>query len=288
MTTLDRRLNAFRDDLADARLKERVEAARFVQGKPAEIVVAVTDFLCEQRVDSGLATQGLMGEAVTVFEDRDGWSWVQRDDDGYVGYVETRHLAPPTGETTHRIVAPRTFLYPKADLKTRPLAGLSMGSRVRVSDHATTRGTDYHVLADGSAIIARHLAHVDECTSDPVDVAESLIATPYLWGGDSAFGIDCSGLMRLAHMMSGRVVLRDSDMQAASIGTELKTAGDYSNLQRGDLVFWKGHVGIMQDAANLIHANGHTMDVAVEPLAQAIDRIGYLYGPPTLVRRPGT
>ena len=129
-------------------------------------------------------------------------------------------------------------------------------------------------------------APVGSAVDDYVTVAESLVGTPYLWGGVTAFGIDCSGLVQLSMRRTGRDVLRDSDQQAATIGSEIAPGEALDGLQRGDLVFWKGHVGIMTDAATLLHANGHTMTVASEPLRQAVDRIGYLYAQPTLFRRP--
>ena len=142
------------------------------------------------------------------------------------------------------------------------------------------------MLASGEAMIAGHLRPVGEPAADYVAVAETLIDTPYLWGGTTGFGIDCSGLVQLSMRMAGRDVLRDTDMQAATVGEPVEPGPDFSALRRGDLVFWKGHVAIMTDAASMIHANGHTMIVSREGLREAIDRIGYLYGQPTGFRRP--
>ena len=130
-----------------------------------------------------------------------------------------------------------------------------------------------------------HVAPLAETDADFVAVAERFLHAPYLWGGTSGFGVDCSGLVQLAMSMAGQTVLRDTDMQEGSIGEILETGDDYSSLLRGDLVFWKGHVGIMTDADNLLHANGSTMTVALEPLSAAIARIEPHYGLPTSVRR---
>ena len=159
-------------------------------------------------------------------------------------------------------------------------------SRLTITGTAETRGTEYALLASGEAVIAKHLAQIGKVAADYVEVAETLLNTPYLWAGVSGFGIDCSGLVQLSMRMAGKSVLRDSDMQAATIGADIDPGADFLALGRGDLVFWNGHVGIMTDPDILIHASGHTMTVAREPLRQAIDRIGYLYGGPTEFRRP--
>jgi cell wall-associated NlpC family hydrolase len=117
-------------------------------------------------------------------------------------------------------------------------------------------------------------------------VAEALLSTPYLWGGTSAFGIDCSGLVQLSMRMAGRTVPRDTDMQASGLGEPFDPGADLAGLRRGDLVFWKGHVAIMLDGKNIIHANGHAMMVSRERLSDAVERIAYLYGGPTGFRRP--
>lgn len=286
MTAYDKRLHAFRPDLADVKLKGEVKADRFVDGRPARIVAPVADMLADPRPDAGLNTQLLRGDDVTVFEETEGWAWIQAERDGYVGYVSGDSLGPRGDAPTHVVSAPRSFIYPGPDLKLPRLAELSLGSAVRVRDFAETRGTRYALLATGGAMISGHLRPVGESSSDYVAVAETLLMTPYLWGGTSAFGIDCSGLVQLAMRMAGCDVLRDTDMQAATIGAPIVSGADYSELRRGDLVFWKGHVAIMLDERSIIHANGHTMLVSREGLAEAIDRIGYLYGGPTGFRRP--
>jgi cell wall-associated NlpC family hydrolase len=286
LTARDARLHAFRSDLADARLKGEVAADRFVSGRPARITTSVADLRKAPRPDAGVNTQVLFGDDVLVFEDTEGWAWVQAERDGYVGYVADNLLGAREHAPTHIVSVPRTFLYPGPDLRF-PISGqLSMGSTVTVTGSAETRGTHYALLPSGQAIIARHLRPIAELAEDYVTVAETFLGTPYLWGGASGFGIDCSGLVQLSMRMTGKDVLRDSDMQAASIGTPFEPGPDFSELRRGDLVFWKGHVAIMIDAKEMIHANGHTMQVSREGLKEAIERIGYLYGGPMGFRRP--
>ena len=238
------------------------------------------------RPDAGVNTQLLLGDDVLVFEVAEGWAWIQAERDGYVGYVADTMLGGCDHAPTHIVCVPRTFVYPGPDLRF-PLSGqLSMGSTVTVTGGAETRGTHYALLPSGEALIAGHLRPVAEAAADYVAVAEMFLGTPYLWGGTSGFGIDCSGLVQLAMRMAGKNVLRDSDMQAANLGELLDPGPDFAGLRRGDLVFWKGHVAIMTDTRDMIHANGHTMLVSREGLKEAITRIGYLYGGPTGFRRP--
>ncbi|MGN6307270.1 MAG: C40 family peptidase [Mesorhizobium sp.] len=286
MTVRDRRLHAFRTDLADKRLEGEVEAARFVTGRPARIAVPVADVRREPRPDSGIDTQFLFGDDVTVFDEAAGFAWVQGARDGYVGYVAASALTGRDYAPTHLVSVPRTFLYPGPDLRFPRGETLSMGSALTVAGTAETRGTTYALLPSGEAVVAGHLTPLGENAADYVAVAEQFENTPYLWGGVSGFGIDCSGLVQLAMRMAGRDVLRDSDMQANGLGAPLDPGEDHAGLRRGDLVFWKGHVAIMLDADTMIHANGHTMLVSREGLREAVQRIGYLYGGPTGFRRP--
>lgn len=278
--SLDRRLHAHRPDLADRRLQGRVTADRFADGAPARVAVPVADLRPKPDLASGIDTQLLFGEPVRVFDRQDGWAWVQADLDGYVGYLPEAALAAPA-MPSHWITVPRTFVYPEAELRKVPLHALSMGSRISVIGEAETRGTRYLLLEGGGAIIARHCLPLGTAPADDyVSLAGLFLETPYLWGGRSGFGIDCSGLVQLAAMMAGHSVPRDSDMQA-NFGQPLER----HQLKRGDLAFWKGHVAIMEDPNTILHANGHTMTVAREPLDAAIERIGWLYGQPTGYRR---
>ncbi|WP_157017569.1 C40 family peptidase [Mesorhizobium xinjiangense] len=286
MTSLDPRLHAYRPDLADIRLQRRVEAGRFVEGRPMRIAVPAADMRAGPAADSGVNSQLVFGDPVLLFETGGDTAWVQAVEDDYVGYVRSSDLAEPDAGPTHHVVVPRTFAYPGPELKAPATRTLSMGSRVRVVGHAETRGTHYALLASGEALIAAHLLAIDEWLPDFVTVAEMFGHTPYLWGGTSGFGLDCSGLIQLAMRMAGRVVLRDSDMQAETIGTPVEPGGDHAGLRRGDLVFWKGHVGIVCAPGQMIHASGHQMMVVKEPLAEAVARIRRVYAEPTGFRRP--
>ena len=279
---LDHRLNIFRTDLADERLKGQVEASRFVAGRPAQVLEPVVSVHRTPDAGAGIDTQVLRGETVKVFERANGWAWVQADTDGYCGYVRETDLGD-IGTPTHRVVVPRTFVYPEADRKKPVRAALSMGSLIEVREEVENGSARYFVTATGEAVFAAHCAPVDTVLgNDYVSIAALFMETPYLWGGRSGFGIDCSGLVQLSMAMTGRKVQRDSDMQAQSLGDEISRDA----LQRGDLVFWPGHVGIVEDKDTLLHATGFTMSVMRENLDGAIARIRVTDGDPTVYRRP--
>lgn len=282
---LDRRSHATRSDLADIRLKGRVEADRFAEGAPGEVIVPVASVRPRPDSRCSMDTEALYGEVLTVFDRSDGWAWVQLSADGYVGYVREEAISEGAGTATHVVSVPRSFVYPGPDLRFPFQAALSMGSRVKVTGTAETRGTQYALLDGGGGMIAAHLRPVGvAAVEDAVSIAARFLETPYLWGGRSGFGIDCSGLVQMALAMTGRPAPRDSDQQAESLGIAIDP--DRDGLQRGDLVFWKGHVGFLEDPETLLHASGGTMYVTREPLRDAINRIGRLYGQPTVYRRP--
>lgn len=282
---IDRRFNACRPDLADQRLEGRVKAARFVEGRPAHIKASVTDLRPRPDPACTMDSQVLMGEDVLVFERQGGWAWVMLKADSYVGYIREEDLQDGFAEVTHIVARPRTFLYPGPDLRFPVSCALSMGSRLKIVGEAHTRGTKYALLADGKALIDAHCRALGEVSGlDAVGHAALMIETPYLWGGRSGFGIDCSGLVQMGLAMNGAAVARDSDMQAATLGRPINPEAD--GLMRGDLVFWKGHVAFMENETMVLHASGGTMSVTREPLAAAIARIEPFYGPPTGYRRP--
>lgn len=285
MIPLDRRLHAFRPDLASETLRGKVDAARFAEGRLAQVSAPVLDLRPEPRADSGIDTQLLHGAHVRVFDETEGWAWLQAESDGYVGYAPAAAIGPVEAHT-HIVTAQRSFVYRGPDLRFARSDVHSMGAMVRIAGESETRGTRYGLLETGEAMILDHLRPVGQREADYVTVAERFEHTPYLWGGTSGFGIDCSGLVQLSMRMAGLDVPRDTDMQALSIGSTLDAGDDLTGLRRGDLVFWKGHVAIMLDATSMIHANGHTMTVSRETLAGAVERIGYLYGGPTGFRRP--
>ena len=283
--TLDRRSHAYRPDLADVRLKDRVSAAGYTEGAQGHVVVPVASLSPRPDPECGIDTQALLGEALRIFDRSDGWAWVQLEADGYVGYMREAAIGQGAATATHVVSVPRSFVYPGPDLRFPHVSALSMGSRVRVTSAAETRGTAYALLDDGTAMIAAHLRPSGETApEDAVAVALRFLHTPYLWGGRSGFGIDCSGLVQMALAMTGQPAPRDSDQQAAGLGAPIDP--DRDGLTRGDLVFWKGHVGFIEDPETLLHASGGTMTVTREPLQAAIDRIAKLYGLPTGYRRP--
>ncbi|TCR90683.1 NlpC/P60 family protein [Rhizobium sp. BK376] len=280
----DRRLHAFRPDIAEASLKGKVEAGRFVEGEKARIAVPVAPLRPAPDAIRGIDTELLFGEDITVFERRDGWCWVKAESDGYVGYLPETSISSSMSEPTHIVLPQRTFLYPEPELRKPYVSVLSMGSRVRVTDAVEgPRHNRYVVLEDGAAIFEKHVKPIGEIGEDDyVDIALRFLETPYLWGGRSGLGIDCSGLVQLSLMMAGRSAPRDTDMQAVGLGEPIER----QELRRGDLVFWPGHVAIMEDPETIIHANGHTMSVVRENFEAAIERIGWLYDRPTGYRRP--
>ncbi|MEX3011057.1 NlpC/P60 family protein [Hoeflea sp. TYP-13] len=283
---LDKKLNAYRPDLADAALKGQVEAKRYVTGRRRQVVTPVLDLRDGPNDKAGVDTQALLGETVTVFDEDSGWSWIQLEADNYVGYARSDGLGDVQAPATHIVTVPRTFIYSSSDLRSPVRLACSIGSRLALTGSQTTRGTEYLLLEDGTAVIARHVAPITHRFLDYVDVAAAFLQTPYLWGGRSGFGVDCSGLVQLCMELCGHNVPRDTYMQEAGLGEPIEPDAKYANLERGDLVFWKGHVAIVEEPQTALHASGHTMQVVREPLYQAIERIERLYGSPTSVRKP--
>jgi cell wall-associated NlpC family hydrolase len=278
VTALDRRLLPARPDLAAEHLRGRVEAARFVVGEARRVVDFAAPVRREPRPDAPLDTEALHGEAVTVYDEVEGWAWGQLARDLYVGWLPANALGKPL-PATHRVGALRTFVYPAPSIKQPPLQPLSFGSEVAV---AAQEG-HFARLAEGGFVFERHLQPVGTIEADPVAVAERFLGVPYLWGGRTSLGLDCSALVQTALEAAGRACPRDSDMQEHELGEPL--AGGLAALRRGDLLFWKGHVAMARDAATMIHATAWTMSVIIEPIAEAVARIAAGGDPLRGVRR---
>jgi cell wall-associated NlpC family hydrolase len=276
--TFDPRLTPARPDLAARSLEGKVNAARFVDGETREVVEPHVPLRRAAFPDAPLDTEALMGERVTVFETTDeGWAWGQIETDGYVGFMPANGLAAPGPPPTHRVSALRTLVFPAPSFKLPPIGALPMNARLAI---ARVEGR-FALTVSGGYVPAGHLASIDSREADFVAVAERFLGTPYLWGGKTSLGLDCSGLVQVALTARGIACPRDTDMQEAALGAAVSDGPR----MRGDLIFWKGHVAIARDAATVIHANAFHMAVAVEPIEQAIDRIRASDGEVTSVRR---
>jgi hypothetical protein len=265
----DPRLTPARGDLAAKYLEGKVKADRFVAGETFEVTDPIAPLREQPSADAALLTQALKGERVTVYDrDGEGFAWGQLNNDDYVGWLPDRALAKPGAAPTHKITAIRTFAFPGPSIKLPPAETLPMGAMVTV----VREDDEFAVTREGWYLPKPHLAGIDYRELDFVCVAERFVGTPYLWGGKSSFGIDCSGLVQIALNAAGTLCPRDSDMQQDSLGRPLEAA-DSGKLQRGDLIFWKGHVAIVRDALTIVHANAHHMATVIENTQQAIARI---------------
>jgi len=279
MAGFDPRITPARPDLAASHLRGRVEAARFADGIAQQVISGHAPVRNAPSHGATTVTEALMGERVTVYEtDEDGWAWGQLEHDGYVGYLPAAALLAPGPAATHRVAAQRTLMFPGPSIKLPPVEGLPLGATLAV----VRDDESFAVTASGGYVPKRHLVPVNAAEPDFVAVAERFLHAPYLWGGKTSLGLDCSGLVQVSLTACGVNCPRDSDMQEAALGTPVEP----SELRRGDLVFWKGHVAIARDASTLIHANAFHMAVAVEPAVQAIARIRAAGSDVTSVRRP--
>ncbi len=280
----DPRLLPVRNGVAASYLKGKSEAQNYHDGVLHHVIAPVCVLKREASEEAGADTQLVYGESFTVYGEEKDWAWGLLERDSYVGWVKKSYLKEGAFNATHHIMSRGTFLYKTADLKSRPLMKIPMSARLEITGEETVRGTKY-LKSNNGWVIARHARKLDEYASDFVMVGESMVGLTYLWGGCSTFGIDCSGFIQLSLQMAGIAALRDTDMQEQTLGEEIELKDDLSGLKRGDIIFWPGHVGMMQDEQTILHANGHTMTVFSEPLKQAVDRIAYLYNKPRTVRR---
>ncbi|MGB6175661.1 MAG: NlpC/P60 family protein [Methylocella sp.] len=269
MTNFDPRLTPVRPDLAAAYLRGQVAADAYVEGRAMQVAIGTADLRHAPAPDAPLDTQALFGEDVMLYEDHEGWGWVQLARDGYVGYMSMAALAEGQIKPTHRVTVNRSFVYPGPDLKFFVRDALPLGASVRVR---AARG-GFAQIGDAAFVFAGHLLPSGESQKDFVAVAERLLHAAYLWGGKTSLGIDCSGLVQISLDAAGIDAPRDTDLQEQALGMPIAVDTGLAGLRRGDLVFWRGHVGIMRNETTLLHANAHRMLVASEPLRIARDRI---------------
>jgi cell wall-associated NlpC family hydrolase len=275
---LDPRITPARPDLAATHLRGKVEAARFEQGTEQEVIVGLAPLRKEPSHEAPLLTEALCGERVTIYEtDEEGWAWGQLKSDGYVGWMPAAMLLAPGPAPTHRVAALRTLVFPGPNIKLPPTDALPLGATVAV----VREQESFAVTSSGGFVPKSHLAPVTNSEPDFVAVAERFVGAPYLWGGKSSMGLDCSGLVQIALTAYGIKCPRDSDMQESALGKSASLAG----LQGGDLIFWKGHVAIARGRNSMIHANAFHMAVAIEPVAEGLARIGSAGSQVTSVRR---
>ncbi|MEM6762442.1 MAG: NlpC/P60 family protein [Pseudomonadota bacterium] len=319
---LDPRRNAIRQDLADMRLKSQVERPRYAEPTRKVVVAPSTRCLVSPGYGGPFDTEFLFGERVKVFDveddegvfgvesdddedhpNKDAWSWVQSAVDGYVGYVASADLADaPAEPATHIVSAVHGTLYSEPSIKRGHASALPLGAVVTVADVVTTKESYARVInlahhnetlhahgirarlpnSDEGYVLVQHLSQLDALTGDWVAVAERFLGVPYVWGGKTPNGIDCSGLVQLSLAVAGHAAPRDSDMQMAELGNALP---DGEALRRGDLIFWRGHVGIMVDGERLLHANGFHMVTAIEPLQDTVGRLENMGLPVTARKR---
>jgi cell wall-associated NlpC family hydrolase len=265
----DPRLTPARGDIAARYLEGKAKAARFVDGEEFEVTTAMAPMRDAPSADATLLTEALKGEQVTIYDHNgEGWAWGQLNSDGYVGWIPEHALARPGAAPTHKVTALRTLAFPGPSIKLPPSDALPMGARIAVAREAGT----FAVTRDGYYLPRQHLGALDANAFDFVAVAERFVGTPYLWGGKSSLGIDCSGLVQISLNAAGTGCPRDSDMQQDGLGRELSPA-EAKKLQRGDLIFWKGHVAIVRDGETIVHANAHHMATVIENTREAIARI---------------
>lgn len=276
----DPRVTPVTDQFAADFLRGEIDRPRYREGVAYRLFSGEAAMLKEPRPDAVRISTALFGESFTVYDRMEGYAWGQLGTDGYMGWVAETALMPGALAPTHRVSARAAHLYTMPGVRSRVVMRLPVNALVCVVSEKDGTG----VLDGGAGVVPlQHLTPLDQPAPDFVTVCESLHGAPYLWGGRSDLGLDCSGLTQAGLLAAGQSCPRDSDQQQAALGTEIS---EDDGLRRGDLVFWKGHVGVMVSDTDFLHANGHHMAVVVEPFADAKARIAAQeFGATTAIKR---
>ncbi len=278
----DPRVTPVRDDLVAAHLRDRYPRPNEASGRLCRITTSHAPLSFQPNSGARRESELLFGEGFTVYDEKGGWAWGQAIRDHYVGWVPADALGDDVGTPSHEIVAPATFLYGEADLKSPAPLRLSLASLVATTGR---REGDFLEVVGGGWIYVDHLAPREVVQSDYIATGLKLVGVPYLWGGRSTDGMDCSGFLQIVLQRSGLSPPRDSDQQEITVGQAFDEIEDLGRLRRGDLLFFEGHVGIVLDGWRFLHANAFDMAVSVQRLSSVVDRAKAAGTPPRAARR---
>ena len=264
---LDPREYAFRPTIAASYLQGIVAADQFSDGVVCSVTDSVLPLKNKPYDQAELASEMLFGEKFIVYESQGAWAWGQSQTDGYVGFVKSDGLSDRPASPTHEVKELKTFVYQRPDIKSPVLKGLAMGSKVSLEK----QNEKFICLKEGGWIIEKHVVELNVKEASFIAVARKYIGTPYLWGGRSSNGLDCSALVQLSLSRVGILAPRDTDQQEETVGSFC--GKNAKKIEKGDLLYTKGHVAIASGKTLILHANAHHMRVVEEPLQAFLSRL---------------